>query len=268
MDITIPDLVVVTGATSGLGAALVAELIQSAVQVIGIDLAEPAKAFENSPRYTHVQGGVDRSETWDRVSELIETQAPTLIGLAHCAAMLVQGTVEEVSSESWRRILDVNVVGTAKAMATLAPHMAKRGKGSIVLIGSVSGYLGEESMFAYGATKGALLQMVRGGALDFARRQIRVNAVSPGPMATEMFYAHMRASPDPDAFLKRREDRQPLGLVLQPRQVANAILYFLSAESEGITGVNLPVDGGLTAGFEFRNLQMSGGNQHHGGKMR
>jgi NAD(P)-dependent dehydrogenase (short-subunit alcohol dehydrogenase family) len=267
MNITLPDTVIVTGATSGLGLALATRLVQLDVQVIGVDVAGAANIFDHSPYYAHIRGGVDCLDTWDRASDLIETRAPKLVGLAHCAAMLVQGTVEEISSESWQRILDVNIKGTANAMAALAPHMSKRGKGSIVLVGSVSGYLGEESMFAYGATKGALLQMVRAGALDFARRQIRVNAVSPGPMATEMFYAHMRASPDPGAFLKRREDRQPLGQVLQPQQIANAILFLLSAESEGITGINLPVDGGLTAGFEFRNLQMRGGDKHHGGNV-
>ncbi|MGF6755074.1 SDR family NAD(P)-dependent oxidoreductase [Paraburkholderia sp. GAS42] len=265
MNFTLPDLVVVTGTANGLGRALAAKLVKSSVSVIGVDLADAATDMSDLSGYTHVSGGVDATQTWDAVSKIIASKKPKLIGLAHCAAMLVQGTVEEVSSESWRRILDVNVVGAAKAMSALAPLMTECGKGSIVLVGSVTGFLGEEAMFAYGATKGAVLQMVRGGALDFGRRQIRVNAVSPGPMATEMFYAHMKAAPDPAAWLKRREDRQPSGSVLEPEQVANAIIYFLSAESEGITGVNLPVDGGLTAGFEFRNINMRGANKHHGG---
>jgi NAD(P)-dependent dehydrogenase (short-subunit alcohol dehydrogenase family) len=266
MNFTIPDLVVVTGTANGLGASLAAKLVRSSVAVIGVDLAEAAENLRGDAAYTHVRGGVDEDATWQRVVELIQLRKPRLIGLAHCAAMLVQGTVEEVSSESWRRILDVNVLGTAKAMGALAPLMSELGKGSMVLVGSVSGYLGEEALFAYGATKGAVLQMVRGGALDLGRRQIRVNAVSPGPMSTEMFLAHMKAAPDPAAFLKRREDRQPLGAVLTPEQVANAVIYFLSAESEGITGTNLPVDGGLTAGFEFRNLDMQGANTQHGGQ--
>ncbi|KLU21806.1 hypothetical protein EOS_33930 [Caballeronia mineralivorans PML1(12)] len=78
--------------------------------------------------------------------------------------------------------------------------------------------------------------------------------------------SHMRAAPDPAAFLKRREDRQPLGEVPKPEQVANAFICYLSAEREGITGTNLPVDGGLTSGFEFRNLNMLGADTHHGGK--
>jgi NAD(P)-dependent dehydrogenase (short-subunit alcohol dehydrogenase family) len=107
--------------------------------------------------------------------------------------------------------------------------------------------------------------MTRAGALDLGRRNIRVNTVSPGPMDTAMFRAHVAEAPDPAAFLKRREDRQPLGFVLDPRQVANAVVFLLSNQSDGITGINLPVDAGLTAGFEFRNLAMSGGGTHHGG---
>lgn len=264
MQLTLPELVVVTGAANGLGSALASQLLEASVHVIGIDLAASQRPAH--PNYLHVQGGVDAQETWDQVTRLIASRAPKSLGLAHCAAMLVQGTVTEVSEASWRRILEVNVLGTAKAMAALAPPMERLGKGSMVLIGSVSGYLGEEALFAYCASKGALLQMVRAGGLDLGRSQIRVNAVSPGPMATEMLYVHMRAAPDPAAFLKRREDRQPLGKVLEPRQVGNAVMYLLSAESEGITGINLPVDGGLTAGFEFRNLRMQAGDIHHGGQ--
>ncbi|WP_296658096.1 hypothetical protein [Paraburkholderia sp.] len=88
------------------------KLTRSSVYVIGIDLAESAQELKDNPQYTHVCGGVDASDTWDKVTALIHSRSPKLIGLGHCAAMLVQGTVEEVSSDSWCRILDVNVIGT------------------------------------------------------------------------------------------------------------------------------------------------------------
>lgn len=264
---TLPATVVVTGSAAGLGQELSRVLLESGTNVLGVDIHEQEDAaLSESDRYVHVTGGVDDDDVWSAVSDRLDAAEPASVGLAHCAAMLVQGRVEDVSRESWERILAVNVIGAANAMRTVAPAMERCGGGSIVLVGSVSGYLGEEAMLAYGASKGALLQMTRAAALDFGRRRIRVNSVSPGPMATEMFLVHMRAAPDPVAFLKRREDRQPLGFVLQPRQVANAIAFLLSDASDGITGVNLPVDAGLTAGFEFRNLSMGSRDAHYDGK--
>lgn len=265
----LPEFVVVTGAAAGLGQELSRLLIENGSHVLGVDIhAQGDSGLLDSPLYSHVLGGVDDDAAWDVVRDRLEASEASTLGLAHCAAMLVQGRVEDLSRESWERMLAVNVIGTANAMRAVSSAMEVRGGGSIVLVGSVSGFLGEEAMLGYGASKGALLQMTRAAALDFGRRLIRVNAVSPGPMSTEMFLVHMRAAPDPQAFLKRREDRQPLGFVLEPRQVANAIAFFLSDAADGITGVNLPVDAGLTAGFEFRNLSMGARDSHYEGKER
>ncbi|MGV8872828.1 MAG: SDR family NAD(P)-dependent oxidoreductase [Rhodococcus sp. (in: high G+C Gram-positive bacteria)] len=264
MKLDLPELVVVTGSAAGLGESLVELLLDDGVAVVGVDLSQAGSVVASRSGYRHVQGGVDKQPTWDAVRALVDETAPTSVGLVACAAMLVQGTVEEVSTESWRRLLDVNVIGVAHSLRSLVPVMERCGGGAAVIVGSVSGFLGEESNFAYGASKAAAMQMTRAGALDLGRRNVRVNTVSPGPMNTAMFRAHAAEAPDPVAFLQRRKDRQPLGFVLEPRQVANGVAFLLSQQSNGITGVNLPVDAGLTAGFEFRNLSMSGGGKHHG----
>ena len=265
MKLSLPDVVTVTGTSAGLGLTLAQQLIKEGVRVVGIDLHPANRAVATEASYVHITGGVDDLDTWAAATAAIRGLKPTSLGLAQCAAMLVQGTAEEVSTASWQRIMDVNILGVANGINALGSLIAELGGGSIVLVGSVSGIFGEEHMFAYCATKGAVGQMTRAGALDYGRRNVRVNMVSPGPMATEMFYAHMREAPDPEAFVRRREDRQPLGAILAPEQVANTITFLLADESDGITGVTLPVDGGLTAGFEFRNLQMSGSGAHHGG---
>jgi enoyl-[acyl-carrier-protein] reductase (NADH) len=78
-------------------------------------------------------------------------------------------------------------------------------------------------------------------------------------MTTEMFYTHLNSSPDPDQLLATREARQPLGTITSPLDVANVVAFFLSDQARGVSGVDLIVDGALTAGYEFRNIPMSAG---------
>jgi NAD(P)-dependent dehydrogenase (short-subunit alcohol dehydrogenase family) len=254
----LPNVVVITGTASGLGRSLIALCQEAGSDVIGIDV-RPASEGLSGDWYLHIRSSVDDPHTWDQVRQQLTNRPKTdTVGFASVAAILVQGTAEQVSVESWQRILAVNVIGPALGLATIAPLMITRGGGSVVMVGSVNATFGEESLLAYNASKGALRQVVRTAALDYGKYQVRINMVSPGPMETEMFLTHLRASDDPAAFRTSRENRQPLGRILQPDEVANAIAFLLSNGSTGITGTDLIVDGGLTAGFEYRNIAMHG----------
>jgi NAD(P)-dependent dehydrogenase (short-subunit alcohol dehydrogenase family) len=130
--------------------------------------------------------------------------------------------------------------------------MIERGEGAIVAVASVDAVMAEQQLPAYCASKGAVLQLARTAALDHARQGVRINVVSPGPMRAGLFERHLQSADDPAQFLATRSERQPLGEILDPRHVANAILFMLSEQSAGMTGANIHVDGGLTTGFDFR----------------
>lgn len=266
-ELNIPHLVVVTGSSSGLGSVIARTCLESGSQVIGCDLDDPGDRFADQPGYRHLSGSVTDEDTWARVGDLLDgDDAQPSLGYVACAATQVQGTPSEVTLDGWRRQLEVNIAGPALGLAALAPRMSARGGGAVVMIGSVAAQFGEEALTAYSASKGGLRQLTRSAALDYARLGIRINMVSPGPMLTEMFFFHASSSPDPDEFRAIRERRQPLGEILDPQLIANGVVFLLSDEGAGATGIDLVIDGGLTAGFEFKNLTVenataSGGSQ-------
>ena len=130
--------------------------------------------------------------------------------------------------------------------------MIERGRGSIVAVASVNALQAEQGLVAYNASKGALLQLIRTVAVDHARDGVRANVVCPGVTDTPLFRAHLATARDPERFRAAREQRNPLGHLLDPDDVARAVAFLAGDESSGMTGSTLIVDAGLTASFDFR----------------
>jgi NAD(P)-dependent dehydrogenase (short-subunit alcohol dehydrogenase family) len=246
----LPEAVVVSGTGSGLGRLTAVALLEAGVRVVGVDV----RAATDLPvgDYVHVEGDVTEDATWTAATARLMESAPTTLGLVTCAAVLHVGTLLELPIERWRQTLDVNVLGTVLAMRSVLPPMIERGGGAIVAVASVDSVMAEQQLPSYCASKGAVLQLARTAALDHARQGVRVNVVSPGPMRAGLFERHLSSADDPGQFLATRTDRQPLGEILDPRQVADPILFLLSQQAAGMTGANVLVDGGLTTGFDFR----------------
>lgn len=243
------DVALVTGAASGIGAASVRVLQERGFLVIGLDLA----AGEPDDGLAWIQADVSDPEVWPAVGALSVKRfgAPPSV-LVLNAATIVVGKVTEVSEDDWQRVLDVNVLAAARALRACLPPMIERGRGSIVAVASVNALQAEQGLVAYNASKGALLQLVRTVAVDHARDGIRANVVCPGVTDTPLFRAHLATARDPVAFRSVREQRIPLGRLLQPDEVARAIAFLAGDESAGMTGATLVVDAGLTASFDFR----------------
>jgi dihydroanticapsin dehydrogenase len=157
----------------------------------------------------------------------------------------IDATVEE-----WRRILDVNVIGASLVSKHVVPHIRRAGGGAIVNLGSISSFIAQPQFVTYNATKAALTTMTRCMALDLAPDRIRVNAVCPGTIWTQIVERLTReagmdraaADADPSwggsCMLKRIAD---------PAEVASAILFLVSDDASYVTGSHLMVDGGYTA---------------------
>jgi len=153
-------------------------------------------------------------------------------------------TVVETSPDEWLKTFDVNVNGAFYLSKFALPHLEAT-KGNIVNVASYVGLVGFKGIPAYCASKGALIQLTKAMALDHAAEGVRVNCVCPGSVHTEMITSAW------DAYGEGAEDvwssKHPLGRIAQPLEVANAILYLASDEASFLTGVALPVDGGVTA---------------------
>jgi NAD(P)-dependent dehydrogenase (short-subunit alcohol dehydrogenase family) len=121
----------------------------------------------------------------------------------------------------------------------------------VVNVGSISSFVGQAATPAYTASKGAVLQLTRSIALDYAADGLRANCVCPGITDTPMLRSHLAAQPDPQAALARRLRRVPIHAALRPEEVARAVLYLATEDSAGVTGTALVVDGGYTAAAEW-----------------
>lgn len=239
---------VVTGAASGIGAATLRRLRDDGLKVVGVDLTEDACDAQTA----WVRGDVAVASTWAAVAEALAARDWQASVLVTAAAYVKVGTILELDDEAWTRTLDVNVRGLVMAARAVLPGMIARRSGSIVVVGSIDSSLAEQGMVAYCASKGAIVQMARALALDHARDGVRVNCVSPGVTDTPLFRHHLGTARDPERLLDMRRERNPLGRLLDPEEVAATIAFLASPAASGITGANVLVDAGLTAGYDFR----------------
>lgn len=247
------ECAIVTGASSGVGAATVEKFRSRGVDVIGIDVAESSELVGHKEgRYDHLIGDAGEADTWaEAVARCDELYggAPSIV--VFNAARLVMGSVVSLEEQDWQDVFHVNVFGPARALKILIPAMAAAGGGSIVFVNSSVGLFAEQNLAAYCTSKGAGLQLMRSVAADHARQGIRANAVCPGAIETPFFMQHVDASPDPRDFLRSKSERHPSGVLMQPEQVASVVDFLASPMATGVTGVALPVDGGLTSVFDF-----------------
>lgn len=248
------QVAVVTGAGSGVGRSVTERFLRRGLHVVGVDLVDLPESFgSGTSSLSWVRGSVGEEATWQRVMRTARTDAGGAPDVAVLnAAQLHVGTVLDLTEEQWRECFDVNVTGVFHAMRALLPAMIALGRGSVVTVASVDAYLAEQGLAAYCSSKGALLQLTRCLAMDHARQGIRVNCVAPGVIDTPFFRRHLETAADPQAFLAVRQQRNPLGRLLDPDEVAGVVEFAAVGDSGGMTGSVLTVDAGLTASFDFR----------------
>jgi NAD(P)-dependent dehydrogenase (short-subunit alcohol dehydrogenase family) len=156
-------------------------------------------------------------------------------------------SVLDTSVEAWDRVQAVNTKGVFLCCKHGIPHLQRRGGGSVINVASFVAILGAAtSQISYTASKGAVLSMTRELAVQFARENIRVNALCPGPVETPLLLSIFGDDP---AALERRRTHWPMGRLAKPREIVNGALFLASDESSYVTGSTFLVDGGLTAAY-------------------
>jgi 3-oxoacyl-[acyl-carrier protein] reductase len=244
------DLVVVTGAAQGIGLALTRQLLERKHRVVMLDIhhvgvnrmSEELRAA-GGETYPFALDVTDQEAT-QKVAAEVEDRIGAVGGLVTCAGTTQSGPAESMTLETFRRVIDINLIGTFLSCQTFARPMLERGKGSIVTISSVSGTGGQSGRVNYAASKWAVIGVTKTLAIEWGNRGVRVNSVAPGPINTALF------AKVPEEF---RENvimqRTPLKRPAEPVEVANAIIFLLSDDASYINGSVLNVDGGFTAGF-------------------
>ncbi len=236
---------IITGANSGIGKKIGEMFIAEGSKVVFSDLIENnsfVDDFKENARY--VKCNVSKPE---EVDNLI-FQADKLFGridvIVNNAGIGALGGIIEVTNKDWDNVISVNLSGTMYGMRAAANYMKKNKiEGSIINISSILGKVGFNGAIAYCASKGGVVQLTHAGALDLASEKIRVNAIAPGFIKTNMTKDVL----ENDSFNTLVTSSTPLGYVGETGDIANAAIYLASDESKYMTGNVLYVDGGWTA---------------------
>lgn len=229
----------VTGGASGTGAATADLLAARGARVAVLDLTDGDPA--------HLCLGCDVTDR-AAVQRAVTTAAAELGGLDVVANVAGIGAVGDVAANDdaeWHRVLDVNVVGTARVTAAALPHLRRSDQAAVVNTCSVVAVVGVPQRALYSASKGAIWALTLAMAADHVADRIRVNAVAPGTTDTPWVARLLATADDPAATAAALRARQPLGRLVTADEVAHAIAYLASPLSGSTTGTVLGVDGGM-----------------------
>lgn len=248
----------ISGGTSGIGRAS-AELFLArgaSVALCGIDQAETEQvaaalgAAHGADRVLARRVDV-RSE--EQVAEWVEASVDRfgrLDAVVTAAGVQTYGAAATTSAQAWERTLAVNVTGAFLVVKHALPHLRESGRGAVVAVSSVQAFICQTGVSAYSTSKGALNAFVRTVAIDEARHNVRANAVCPASVDTPMLRASARLFSDgtPEAEQATVDSWgavHPLGRVARPAEIAEVITFLASERASFVSGVSLPVDGGL-----------------------
>jgi 3alpha(or 20beta)-hydroxysteroid dehydrogenase len=229
-----------------MGSSHARALVAEGAQVVGFDINEgegPALVDElGSNRFAFLRGDVTKAEDWDNVVAGCHERFGAPNVLVNNAGVSPLHTLADVSEADYRKVIDINQVGTFLGMRALVPSL-KEGGGSIVNIASTAAYVGFTELISYTASKWAVRGMTRAAALELAEHGIRVNTVCPGDTDTPM----IRAFAGTDTGALPPAEELPMGRWARPEEISSAVVFLASDESSYISGSDIVVDGAYTA---------------------
>lgn len=243
---------VVTGAASGIGRAIALRLAEEGGKVLCVDRSDGVDATVTA---IEEAGGTAEGVVADvsdpmAVGSFIERCAElwgAVDVLVNNAGVNIPGVFHEVGDDVIDQTLAVNVKGPMYGCRAAVPHMLRQGGGSIINISSVNGLVSEPYLAVYSASKGAVVMLTKGVALDYAKQGIRCNAICPGWVDTPINYAHAEMLGGLEKVYSTIDSFQPIGRPGEPVEIAHVALFLASDESSFMTGSILVADGGMTA---------------------
>jgi 2-keto-3-deoxy-L-fuconate dehydrogenase len=234
----------VTAAGAGIGRASALAFAREGAEVLAtdIDAAALASLTQEHPAIATQRLDVTRAED---IRTLVEGQGAFDV-LFNCAGYVHAGTILDTDEDAWQRSFHINVDSMYRLCRAVLPGMLERGRGSIINMSSVASSIkGVPNRFAYGTTKAAVIGLTRSIAADFVARGVRCNAICPGTVKTPSLGERVRAlGGDEQAVWRSFTDRQPMGRLGTPEEIAALAVYLASDESSFTTGTTHIVDGG------------------------
>lgn len=246
-------VVIITGALGGQGQVAVRRFVEEGAQVLASDLAarangEVAALVKARPQtVAYVGGDVRDSKVVAKIVKTAVARFGRLDVLYNNHGLMVGKPFMETTVEELDDLLAVNLRAPFLLSQAAARVMAQQGSGAIIHNSSVGGIVGFPTMAAYGASKGGLAQLARSMASDLAPYNIRVNAICPGVVDTQMPRRYLKDVEDKEGAFRQMASMHLLNRLAEPIEIVNVALFLASDEASYMTGAVIPVDGGLTA---------------------
>jgi dihydroanticapsin dehydrogenase len=247
------QVAIVTGAGSGIGRASANRLAQEGACVVCVDINQASaqecaqEIIKAGGKAYSAQCDISDSAACNKVVVDCVAKYGNIDILVNNAGINLPGVFHEVKDETIMKTLSVNVMGAMYLSRATIPYMLRNSRGSIINMSSVNGLVSEPFLSVYSASKGAIVMLTRGIALDYAKTGIRCNAICPGWVDTPINYAHANMLGGLDHVYKTISSFQPIGRPGTPMEIGNLVLFLASDESSFMTGSIVSADGGMTA---------------------
>lgn len=249
----------VSGAASGIGAGVARLFAAEGAAVlladVQIDAGEAVAAEIRSAggRATFARCDVSREDDVRTSIDAAAAEFGHLDTVVNCAGIVRVQPLHETAEADWDRLMHINVRSIYFAVKHAVPHLRHVDRSYVVNVASISSFVGQAGTPGYTASKFAVVGLTKSIALDYAADGVRCNCVCPGITDTPMLREHLDKTPDPEATLRNRLRRVPMGVPLSPLHVAKAALYLSCEDSAGVTGTEIVVDAGYLAAAEWEH---------------
>lgn len=242
-------IAVVTGAASGLGRACADLFAEEGARIVVADIQqEEGEAAAKELGGLFVRTDVSDPESVEQmVAKVVDACGRIDILMNNAGIDGEPGITGDSSVENWRRVMSINIDGVYHGMRYALPVMVKQGGGVVLNTASTVGCNAIPGLPAYSASKGGVIQLTKATAIEYAGQKIRVNAICPAVVETPLLLALIAGSPNPEMARAGFETMNPIPGMVTKEAVAKAALFLVSDDSEYITAVALPIDGGYTA---------------------
>ena len=239
----------ITGATSGIGRACALKFAAAGANVAAVGRKQEAlealknEVENNGTKILSIAADLAQEDTPERVVSQTVKQFGGIDVLVNAAGHISSGTIENTSLDAWDAMLKINLRAVFQLMQQAAPTLIER-RGNVVNVSSVTGLRAFPGVLAYCVSKAAVDQLTRCAALELAAKGVRVNAVNPGVVVTEIHRRGGMTDEEYAAFLERSKQTHPLGRVGQADEIAELVLFLASDRASWITGASYSIDGG------------------------